>query len=323
MQGGMKLKIATTTTDFCGYVSGVPEEVKCFENSKFRNLNLELTAATPEFYSDDENDWKKFAKRLANAREEAGVRYVVAHAPCLHNPIPEALQNPDNETYKTNIRVLRRAIEVFHYLGIDRVVVHACASENFSVEEFYQYNKMFYGDLMDLAEKYNITIMTENWDNNKYHLSTGKEMRDFIDYIGHPLLAACWDTAHGNIDSVARELGQYENIVALGDKLKGVHISDNFSHGHLHSWPFAGVINFDSVMQGLIDVNYDGYFTFEASYTLLHKNNPPAYRRIPWEFNGKTVTKLQNPSLELKKQAVELLYETGKYILETYNCFEF
>lgn len=316
------MKLATTTADFLGYVPYVSEEVKCFKNSKFRNLNLEMTADIPEFYSDDENDWKKFAERLANARKEAGIEYVVAHAPCLHNPIPEALQNPDNKNYKTNICVLRRAIKVCRYLGIDSIVVHACASVDFSVEEFYKYNKMFYGDLMKTAEKYKITIMTENWDNNKYHLSTGKEMRDFIDYIGHPLLAACWDTAHGNIDSVAREIGQYENIIALGDKLKGVHISDNFGNGHLHSWPFAGVINFDSVMQGLLDVNYDGYFTFEASYTLLNKSNPPSYRRKPWEHNGEPVTKLQNPSLELKKQAVELLYEIGKYILEKYNCFE-
>lgn len=315
------MKLATSMGDFWWYVSTVPEAISCFKNSKFRNINLELATNTPAFYSDDEKDWKTFVKQLADAREEAGVQYVVAHAPCLHNPIPDALKNRDNETYKTNIRALRRAIEVCNCLGIDRVVVHACASVDFSVEEFYQYNKMFYGDLLDLAEKYNITLMTENWDSNKYHFSTGKEMRDFIDYIGHPLLAACWDTAHSNIDPVARKIGQYENIVALGDKLKGMHISDNFGDCHHHSWPFAGVINFDSVMQGLLDVKYDGYFTFEASYTLLHQNNPP-YGRTPWIHNGETVTKLQSPSLELKKKAVELLYETGKYILETYDCFE-
>ena len=74
-------------------------------------------------------------------------------------------------------------------------------------------------------------------------------------------------------------------------------------------------------MQGLLDVNYDGYFTFEASYTILHQNNMP-YRRKAWENNGETVTKLVNPSLELKQKAVDLLFETGKYILETYDCFE-
>lgn len=74
-------------------------------------------------------------------------------------------------------------------------------------------------------------------------------------------------------------------------------------------------------MQGLIDVNYDGCFTFEASYALLHQMNLP-YRRKAFEYNGNTVTKLSSPSIELKKQAVSLLYETGKYILESYNCFE-
>jgi sugar phosphate isomerase/epimerase len=103
--------------------------------------------------------------------------------------------------------------------------------------------------------------------------------------------------------------------------LKGLHISDNFGDVHHHSWPFAGVVNFDSVMQGLLDVSYDGFFTFEASYTLLHQNNLP-YHREPWEYKGEEVTTLLNPSVELKKKAVDLLYETGKYMLESYHCFE-
>jgi len=68
-------------------------------------------------------------------------------------------------------------------------------------------------------------------------------------------------------------------------------------------------------------VKYDGYFTFEASYTMLHHRNIP-YHRKTWEHNSKIVTTLLNPPIELKKKAVDLLYETGKYILETYNCFD-
>lgn len=315
------MKLATSMGDFWWYADTAPKAIKCFKDAKFKNINLELPTKTPAFYSENEDDSKRFAEELAKAREEAGVNYVVAHAPCLHDPVLDALQNPDDETYRTNIRALRRAIEVCHELSVERVVVHACASSSFTVDEFYKYNAMFYRDLLDLAEKHGITLMTENWDNAATHFSTGKEMRDFIDYMGHPLLAACWDTAHGNIDSVARKIGQYENIVALGDKLKGVHISDNFGDCHHHSWPFAGIINFDSVVQGLLDVNYDGYFTFEASYTLLHQNNIP-YHRKPWEHEGETITKLLNPSIELKKRAVDLLYEIGKYILDTYDCFE-
>ena len=319
-KGVVNLKLATSTGDYKFYVPSTKEIVENFKGSKFRYINLEQTIVCPEFFSNND-DYKKLAEDWGNAAKFAGIKYVGSHAPCLHNPVLAAFENHNDETYQANVRAIRRSIEICHILNIERIVVHACCSQDFTVDELYKYNKMFYGDILDLAEKYNITIMTENWDSHKYNFSTGKDLSDFIEYINHPLLAACWDTAHGNIDPTAREIGQYENIIAIGGKLKGLHISDNFGDCHHHSFPFAGIINFDSVMQGLSDVDYDGYFTFEASYTLLHQNNMP-YQRWAWDYNGKTVTKLLNPSLDLKKKAVDLLYETGKYILETYDCFE-
>ena len=171
-------------------------------------------------------------------------------------------------------------------------------------------------------EKYNVTVMIENMHVRPcVEFSTGAEMAEFLEEMNHPLLAACWDTAHCNLNPTAREIGQYNNIIALGKYLKGLHIADNLERGHQHSWPFAGNINFDEVMQGLIDVNYDGYFNFEASYTLLHRGNSGGKRR---EFihNGQIVDKLYNPTIELKKKAIELLYDIGKHILTTYDCFE-
>lgn len=309
------MKLATSTGDFSGYVETIAEKIENFQGGKFKYINLEQCGKIPEFMRDGE-EWKGLADAWGNAAARAGVEFVVSHAPCLHTPVLD-----NEETYRVNMRAICRSIEICHMLGIGRIVVHACDSDAFSREEFYRYNTKFYREVLETAEKYDITIMTENWDGDQYHISTGREMRDFIDHMGHPLLGACWDTAHGNIAPCARKLGQYENIMVLGDKLKGMHISDNFGDCHHHSWPFAGVINFDSVMQGLLDVGYDGYFTFEASYTLLHQYNPP-YGRRAWEHEGQRVTKLQSPPLKLKKQAVDLLYETGKYILETYGCFE-
>lgn len=310
------MKLATSTGDFSFYVDSIAEKVKCFKGTKFKYINLEQSANTPAFISENEDEWRKFADELGNAAAYANLKYVMSHAPCVNvfGDLTEA-------TYNFNLRAIRRSIEVCNVLGIDRIVVHSCPNENFTFADFYKQNKKFYTDLFDLMEKYNITVMTENWDTFRYPVSTGKELREFVEYINHPLLAVCWDTAHGNINLKARENGQYNNIIDIGDKLKGLHISDNFGDTHHHSWPFAGIINFDSVMQALNDVKYDGYFTFEASYTLLHHKNIP-YNRQPWQHNGKTVKRLLDPSVELKKQAVDLLYETGKYILETYDSFE-
>ena len=315
------MKLSSSTGDFSFYVESVPEKVACFKDTKFRYINLEQTGNIPELASKSEDDLHCFANACRNAAEYAGVRYLLSHAPCLHFAVTDALDNKENKEFRENVRIIRRSIEVCHILGINRIVVHACTDRSFDKKTFYKYNKMFYGELFDLAEKYGITILTENWDNDGSLFSTGKQMRDFIDYIDHPLFSACWDTAHGNIAKSSRGLGQYNNIVTLGDKLKALHVSDNFGDCHHHSWPFAGTINFDQIMQGLIDVNYDGYFNFEASYTLLHHNNIP-YHRQPWEHNGKLITTLLDPSIELKKKSVDLLYDVGKYILKSYNCFE-
>ena len=315
------MKLSSSTGDFGYYMDTVPERVTCFKDTKFKFINLEQSGTTPAFFSSSDDDWKHFADECGEAAAIAGVTYVLSHAPCLHDAILSAFENNNDERYRANVRAIRRSIEVCHALGIPRIVIHACPNISFTPDTFYKYNKMFYGEFFDLAEKYGITIMTENWDNDESLFSTGKQMRDFIDYIDHPLFAACWDTAHGNIAKNSREIGQYQNIIALGNKLKALHISDNFGDCHHHSWPFAGIINFDEIMQGLLDVNYDGYFNFEASYTLLHHNNMP-YNRKPWEYKGTPVTTLLDPSIKLKQKAVDLLYDIGQYILESYSCFE-
>ncbi|MBR4888032.1 MAG: sugar phosphate isomerase/epimerase [Clostridia bacterium] len=312
------MKLVTSTGDFSGYVNTVEEKIRHFKGSKFKYINLEQTGTIPEFLSDDDDGWKRLAEAWGNAGKDAGVEFLVSHSPCLN-----AYQELTDENYAVVVRAIRRSIEIAHVLSIPRIVVHACPHESFTAAEFYRENKRFYNDLLDLAEKYNIALLTENMDNYMHHpLSTGKELREFADYMDHPLLGVCWDIAHGNINQKAKRLGQYENITAIGDKLWGLHVSDNFGDSaHHHSWPFAGIVNFDSVMQGLLDVNYDGHFTFEASYTLLHEQNIP-YHRQAWEHNGETVTRLLSPPVELKKQAVDLLYNIGEYILKTYDCFE-
>lgn len=313
------MKLSTSTGDFGFYVDTLAKKVECFRDTKFRYINLELTSNVPELYSDVEDDYKKLADSCARAADYANVKYVVAHAPCLHFAIPSALVDRENEEYRANLRAIRRSVEVCHLLGIPRTVIHACVDPSFDKATFYRYNEMFYRDLLDLAEKHSIVIMTENWDNDPTHFSTGKDLRDFLDFMDHPLLAACWDTAHGNIAKNAREIGQYNNILALGDKLKGLHLSDNFGDRHHHSWPFAGIINFDEVMQGIIDVGYDGLFNFEASYTLHHSKT---YNRKPFIYKGKEVNTLLDPGIALKEKAVDLLYDVGKHILDSYGLFE-
>lgn len=311
------MKLATSTGDFTHYTASVADEIRAFRGSPFRCINLEQQAELcPELFLTDDVSWRKLADDWARAAQDAAVTLAVAHAPCVN-----VFQDLSEETYAVHLRAIRRSIELCHLLNIRRIVVHSCHHFSFSRQETFNRNRQLYSQLFDLMERFGITVMVENWASAETFLTTGAELAEFLDNVDHPLLAACWDTAHGNIDPAARALGQYENITALGKRLKGVHIADNFGDVHHHSWPFAGIVNFDAVMQGLLDVAYDGLFTFEASYTLLHHRNLPYYRQV-WQKDSQAVTHLLDPSLSLKQQAVGLLYETGKHILTTYDCFE-
>ncbi len=91
------------------------------------------------------------------------------------------------------------------------------------------------------------------------------------------------------------------------------HVKDNLGFLDDHIMPFLGTLNVDSLMQGLLDIGYNGYFTFEADSTPLS----PSRRNV-----DKRITKFTTLPLEFGRKFEALLYETGKYLLTEYNCFE-
>ena len=155
------MKLVTSTGDFGRYIDHIPERVKEFKDTKFRYINLEQTGSASEYLCDSEDEYKKLAEEFAEAAEYAGVKYVVSHSPCLN-----AYAKPTEEHYNQVVRAIRRSIEVCHTLDIPRIVVHSCPVSGANEEEFLAKQKKFYSEFFDLMEKYNIWVLTENWDNS-------------------------------------------------------------------------------------------------------------------------------------------------------------
>ena len=129
-------------------------------------------------------------------------------------------------------------------------------------------------------------------------------MNDFIAYMDHPLLGACWDTGHAVMDQI---FDQYDELKELGSHLKAVHIHDNGVFRDQHLLPYCGKLQLDSIVKGLLDIGYKGSFTFETcSFLNCNYGNGPL-RQLP---------------LEIRKEGLALLYKIGKFALETYNAFE-
>lgn len=61
------MKLATSTGDYKFYVPSIKEAVENFKDAKFRYINLEQTGVIPEFFSDNDDDYKRLADDWGNA----------------------------------------------------------------------------------------------------------------------------------------------------------------------------------------------------------------------------------------------------------------
>ena len=305
------MKVATTISDFRGYTDSCVKSVCQFEGTGFRYLDFGFSTA--ELLNEH---WMETVKEAAKVAAERGLSFVQAHAPG-YNPFDAATD------HNLGMLTVRRAIQACEVLGIANIVVHPGCSKEYmdpdGKDQFWQMNQKFYEKLYPTMERHNVNVLIENTGTGnmegKYNFLSGREMAEFLDACNHPLLHACWDTGHANMD----HRDQYQDILDLGDHLRAIHFADNFGVWDEHVAPFMGTLDIDAIIQGLLDIDYKGYLTFESNNILQQAGTWPHFRQ---ENPRVRQRKLQSPSLELRRKAEGLLYEIGKCVLSAYDCFE-
>ena len=302
------MKLATTTEDFCRYCPTIAERVSAVCDAGFRYIDLSMYNKSTDAELILSDDWKSNAEKLLEHTKRLGAKFVQAHSPG-GNPFNE-------EKYGDLIDITIRSIEVCGILGIPNIVVHSGEEKGLDRDAYYEKNRIFYNKLIPAMEATGVNVLIENSTvanmGDKYFFFKGDDMKCFLDWMDHPLLHACWDTGHANIEG-----SQYDDILALGDHLRAVHINDNRGKGDEHIIPYLGTINMDEVMHALIDSNYKGYFTFECGSSMRPKKYWLGNRR---DFDKDT--RLASPTFELQKKLESFMHEVGLHILNSYNCYE-
>ena len=299
------MKIATTTDNFLYYCDNDIDRIRELHRGGFRYIDLSMYFFTPDspYMSDD---WKTTVRALKEEADRLGMQFVQAHSQGGN------YLKPDPEKAEFLVAATLRSIEICKELGIQNTVVHPGCAEGLTKEEWFEKNKAFYQRLIPMMEKTGVNVLVENSTTantkGKYWANSGKDMVEFLNYVGHPLLHACWDTGHANCEG-----SQYQDILDLGKELYAIHYNDNHGERDEHLIPYLGTMNHDEVINALIDSGYEGYFTLECSSSLLQ----PRRRR---EFAADT--RLLKPQLFMQRHAEKLMYDTAKYILESYGLFE-
>lgn len=256
--------LSTTTSPFLKRMN-YEEMITIVSNAGFDALDFSFFAE--EFYSKDIED-KKFKQLFTTWREIAAEKQIVYNQ--AHAPYPSSTVNA-TETVRIFDDIVR-SMRNSSYLGIDTVVVHPMKhlkyADDKAPEQLFEMNIDFFKRLQPFCEEYNVKIAIENtWQLLKKNFvshsacSTPEEHIKYLDALDSRWFCACLDIGHAIL--VNEKVDEYIKKLGAG-RLKALHIHDSDGYYDLHTLPYYGVGNWNSITKSLKEIRYAGDFTFEA-----------------------------------------------------------
>lgn len=246
-------------------------------------------------YSADEHD-KQFYLDLKNYADQKGFKFFQAHA-----PFPSSFDDPEKteERFNEIVKSMRNA----SYLGVPMIVVHPRYHlewlENGSYQENLEDNVNFYKRLAPYAKQFGIKIAIENLGaKGPYNaIDSGEKIAKIYDALNDPeTFTVCFDVGH----CMLVNKDPAEEIRKLGHRIGCTHVHDNDGVRDTHTVPFSytGVIDWESVMKALADVDYKGELNYEASHFFI---------RVP---------------VELRTEALRYMASVGHYLISRFEYYK-
>lgn len=207
-----------------------------------------------------------------------------------HSPFPTYRVGDDE--YNQNIRkMIIRTIEVTKILGAEICIVHPW--NDFTPE---QNAELVYLPLVDVLKKHGVKVAVENMWNFSYgcdHVvpaacSTADNFIAHMKLLPKEHFVACLDLGHASLFGDTAKM-----IKDLGPYIKALHVHDTDLRRDLHTIPYFGYIDWDSICDALKQINYSGDFTFEV---------------------GSAMPKL--PTAKLKQSCLNLMHDIGRELIK-------
>lgn len=298
------MKLATTTGDFGGYTNSQIQALRYVREAGFQYADYNFGMDYKHRNGVYSEHYEEYFAQVNAAAAEIGVRLIQAHA-----PMGTPLNDPDGSFLADTLR----CVDACGAWGIPNLVVHSGYAHGLTAEQTFDANKAFFMPLLERAEQYGVNILVENFNKMSvpglYWIDNATDLLGLIEYVNHPLFHAVWDAGHANL----QEMPQDEELRLLGSHVRALHIQDNRGDHDAHLLPFLGTMSMDAVMHGLLDIGYEGYFTFEVGGIFS-----TAEQKRPFAKDSR----LAKAPLSLRLAADRYMYELGKCVLTEYGCFE-
>ncbi len=118
---------------------------------------------------------------------------------------------------------------------------------------------------LETAEKYGVGIAVENIF-APFFSSVVEDHIELIESMHSPLVGACWDFGHANLQ--VSERGRVEDFKMISDKIKILHVDDNHACEDRHLAPGFGNVQFNELLPILFGTGFEGYFNMECNIPL-------------------------------------------------------
>ena len=267
----------STSTSLAGKI-GIEKNLELLKEAGFTAYDIDLNGDAENkintcFAGDD---YLEKAYQLKEFSDRLGLPCNQSHAP-FGSQYGDA--TPDTLLFQRTVR----AMEVASILGAKGIVVHPMQHLHYPyfVKELKEINYRFYSDLLPYAEKFGITVLTENmWRNQPVSkqiipstCAWAEEFCQYIDMMKSPYMKGCLDIGHCILtgESLTRI------ITMLGaDRLAALHIHDVSKTDDTHTLPYTRAVNFEEMITALKSIGYIGDITFE-SITFERRFPPELY----------------------------------------------
>ena len=231
---------------------GLSTKGKVLNEELFRQYSLAGIQAMELALSQNELEALDFCE-LKAISDKYSVEIASVHLPCGKCDVSKA------EAYDYTLTVFEDIIKRASSVGIRRFVVHP-STEPIADEERMQRlfsAKNCLSELADIADGYNSVIAVEVLPRT----CLGKNSQEILELISlNDKLMVCFDTNH-----LLKE-DSTDFIRNVGKRIVTTHISDYNFIDEQHWMPGVGKINWDKLIDTLLEVGYNGPWMYEVAF---------------------------------------------------------
>lgn len=258
----MKIGIQTQLLDEYGYGRWKEKAYLKLKEHGYTCLDFPMANTNTEIYTLPIEKATAALLEEKSLADSAGIEIVQTHGPWRWPPKDST---PDELSERMD--KMKKAIYFTSVLKAKNCVIHPIMPYGIndkrikSEEKTWDKNIEFFNELLDTAEKYDVTICIENMPLDNFSLAKPDDVFRFVKEINHKNLRICLDTGHA---FVFENINLYDEVRKLKGYLCALHIHDNKCGQDLHLMPYFGNIDWKKFAEALRDIDYSGSFTLET-----------------------------------------------------------